>query len=504
MDKDKRNKIIIVLTIFSTIMISIDIKLSAVALACIVITIFSYNPILWIYFMTMYISFEVVITNFLPTSLVGLVRYGVEGVSYFILLVSVIKAIINKRQIGLHKYDYIICFFILFTLISSLFNNVKIAIYIMGLRWIIRYVVIYYIIKVNNFNNRELKKLIKFFYMLVIFEIMLGLIQVVFKEQLKFILEPKTVELEYYTVKIAKIESRFSIYSTFGRYSEYGAFMMLGVIFLFCRYYFEKSKKNLYILGIGILALVLSYARQNLLATVISILIFIYFNKERVKISRLKVSIILFSIIMCGGLYLMSSDFQVGKGITTEGISQRFLSIFSKEFIMSDYNGKGRSYFYTTVNKKFIESKPLFGYGVGMYGTESAIRYDKSVYEKLDIPTQFSMDVYWTSILGQVGIVGLILLIKIYSSFFSSTKNYKEITNKEYRFISVYIRILFISLMICGFFSSNLSDRYQAFYTWMFFGIYDNLRNNYMMGNIYEDEKEKSICIKNNNCFNGD
>lgn len=423
-----------------------------------------------------YITFEVVILNFIPTSLVGMTRYGIEGLSYIVLIYSILNSMIKKKEIRFNKCDLYILTFIMFSIVTAMINNVELKIFIMGLRWIVRYVVIYYIFKFNKFSKQDIQSIINYFYKLIIFEVVLGLVQVGLKEKLDFILSPKTIELEYYTITMDKINSKFSIFATFGRYGEYGYFVTLAMLFLYSKYYFDKQKKYLFLMFLTTLALIFSYARQAVLAVMIVFVIF-YFSNRKIKIlSKCKIIFISLFILLLGIIFLYYAGFETGQGVTTEGIAQRFLSMFSKEYIMGDYYGGGRTYFYTTVNKIFLTTKPFIGYGTGMYGTQSALQYNTLVYDTLSIPTRCSMDVYITSILGQVGLIGLFLLFKCYHSFFKECKKYQYTDEDNY--IYMFIRLTFIAIMFCSFFGSNLSDRYQAFYVWMFFGIYDNLKNN--------------------------
>lgn len=471
-----KNNLIVALGIIITSLLVLDIKFSIIGIGILLMCLFIYKPLFWIYTMLTYVTFEVVILNFLPTSLIAPVRYGTELMSYLILIFSIIKLLAKKKKIKFYIYDKFIILFIFISITTSLINIVDIKIFAMGLRWIMRYLVIYYIFKFNDFSKKDLILLTKYFYYLIIIQIIIGLAQFVFRNQLDFILKPKVIDLEFHTITTSQLESKFAIFSTFGRYGEYAYFITLATIFLFIRYNFFKNKKNFVLLIIVSIVLILTYARQALLAVGVALIYYIYNKKNKVNISRVKVASLILSISVLFGTYLYYDGFQMGRGVLNESMAQRYLSIFSKEFIRGDYEGQGRTYFMTTVNKKILETKPMFGYGVGMYGTESAITYNQSVYRKLGIPTKFSMDVYSTSILGQTGILGLISLYGIYFAFYKDSNkiNVENIGFEE--FISIFVKLTCIVIIIQSFFGSNLSDRYQAFYVWMFFGIFDRLK----------------------------
>ncbi len=139
---------------------------------------------------------------------------------------------------------------------------------------------------------------------------------------------------------------------------------------------------------------------------------------------------------------------------------------------MFDIHNYGRLYFIFIVGKLFLQEVPLLGVGMGMYGTEPAISLNPSVYVYYNIPTQYSMDVFWISILGQVGLIGLILWVSIYIvCFIKSIKLFKAPSNNFVRWFTLGYATNIGVILIESFFSSNLNDRYQSFYFWSLTGF---------------------------------
>ncbi|MCM0647411.1 O-antigen ligase family protein [Clostridium swellfunianum] len=454
-----------------------NIKFSAGILLLLISIIFISKPILWIYFLCIYIPLETVILNFTPNNIVSLVRYGTEAFTYVILFFCLIRFLRNRRNIKLYSYDFYIFIFIIVCILSIAINRVNITIAILGLRWLIRYVAVYFILKLEDWHLSTHKKIFNVIYVTIVFELIVALFQFFFRERLDIILQPKVLDLGFVTVSINQLESRYAIFATFGRYGIFGYFMTIATIVAAVDYFYKnRNKKSFILLLISIIVLILTYARQAVIAVIISSIYMFYFTTKSKK-TKFKVTVILSVIAIISIMGIGAANFEAGKGILNESISKRYLSIFTKEYIQADYSGRGRTYFITKVNKMFLTTKPFIGYGVGMYGTRTAIDYDRKVYAQLGIPIEFSMDVYWTSILGQIGVFGLISLILIFYKFFKASKKIYTVSGGFQKRFSLIVVLLIIAVIFESFFGSNLSDRYQAFYIWLFFGMLTSLEN---------------------------
>lgn len=107
-----------------------------------------------------------------------------------------------------------------------------------------------------------------------------------------------------------------------------------------------------------------------------------------------------------------------------------------------------------------------------MYGTEPAVSLDPSIYIYYNIPIQYSMDVFWVSILGQVGMLGILLWVLIYILCFTkSVKLFKLTSNKFIKWFALGYAANIGVILFESFFSSNLNDRYQSFYFWLLTGF---------------------------------
>ncbi|MFT9867396.1 O-antigen ligase family protein [Bacillus mobilis] len=438
--------------------------------------VFILKPKLWIYFLAVYLPFETVILNFIPGDLVTIVRYGTEFFSYIVLIPLIFKYIRLGKRISLNKGDKFLLFFIAACILTALINQVSIEIFTLGLRWLIRYVVVYCIIKLLDWNLIQIRRLIHFILGIGFIVEVIGILQYFFRGTLDQILAPKVLDLDFITIEVTQADSKFAIFSTMGRYGEYGYLLTVITIMLLAKLFVgDKRTYTKIFMLLSVVSVLLCYARQVVLGLVIAFILAALFMKE-LKINKNKLIFSLLSGLIVVLLFIGFGNMSLGQGSINEGLSSRYFSMFSGQYLKDDFEGQGRLYFWTEVNGTFLSTKPLLGYGVGMYGTRPAIQYDTSVYENLGIPIKFSMDVYWTSILGQVGLIGVISLLGIYISFYKLSINlYKKSKNNISRMYCLINIMLIIAVLFQSFFGSNLSDRYQAFYIWLFFGLYDHI-----------------------------
>lgn len=425
---------------------------------------------LYIYVFCLYISFETIILNVLPTSVIGIVRYGTEVLGYVALLIIVI---LRRGKIEIRKSEKNILFFFLIVIVNIFVNMVDAKIAILGMRWIMRYLYIYFMIYLSGWSKKDINNFLHLIKVIMIIEIGLSVFQLLARDLADMFLLPHYGSIiDGINAYSLQGESQYAIFASFGRYGEFGYFITFALWIWFAEYCsaetFKSKSISRYMIITWLVLLLLSYCRQEIVAIMIGILFFIIAYKN-LKFTKKQTTFLIIGLaILLPMTMVFISSFESGRGTINEGIAQRFFSVFSKEFIMLDYLGKGRTWFYTTGLFKLLSHKPLLGFGIGRYGCQTAIQYDDSVHQLLNIPTRFSMDVYVVSIIGQLGLVGVFALGRVYFNSIKSSK--KMFCSEKYdRFskkISMITYGLCISSIVLTLFSSSLSDRYLAFYLW--------------------------------------
>lgn len=427
-----------------------------------------------------YLPFETVIGKYLPEKITLLMRYSIEPISITLLFYLLCTKLL-KRQICLRGYKSVLIPLILFTLISiisSIFNLVSIDIFTLGLRWFLRYIPIFLIIVLLDWEIEEIKRIIFLNFSILFLENIIAILQLVLGERINIFLEPETISISDTIIKeISQGESEFAVYATFGRYSSFALFLSIWFMFIFSRSILLK-KSNLLLVLSGFI-LMMTYARQAALGVLIGILVvaLIHNNKKLKLMVLISVSALLVSYYV-----FLQNTFGFVPNDISQGIYQRFFGAFTYENFIFDIENGGRLYFLTDVANIFLREAPILGFGMGMYGTEAAISLNQYVYTYYGIPTTFSMDVFWVSVLGQVGILGLFCWLSIYIILFVKAlhlfKNTSEIFAKW--FSLGYLATIPV-IIIESFFSSNLNDRHQSFYFWLLSGLFLVLYKKYFM-----------------------
>ena len=416
-----------------------------------------------------YISFETIWLNLAPSAALSILRYGFEVFGYFLCALL----LMFNRKLKFSGYDISLIVIISILIIGALINRVELKIFILGSRWLIRYIFVFFIISQTNWNDNNIETFIRLIKYIMVVQVILSGFQLVARGLADQILLPRYDDiLEDVHMYAAQGESSYSLYGSFGRYSEFGYFISLAIWIIIADKIIGRKNKWWY-LPIWVVILILSYSRQQVVGLLISGLIFfVVYKRNKLKTKQI-VLLVFISIILCVFSVIFLSGFEAGAGTINEGIASRFLSVFSKKFILADYNGHGRTWFYTTGIYRLISCRPILGFGVGMYGCQTAITYDDSVYRLLDIPKAFSMDVYIASIIGQIGIVGFFSLMGFYIySLKKSSRlfNRKNISN-NHKFIAILCFGYCATGLVLTLFGSSLSDRYMSFYLWSLIGI---------------------------------
>lgn len=431
--------------------------------------IFKYNK-LWLYFLIIYFPMETIIVKSLPNQMAVILKYSIEPISILLLLFIVCKKFATKNLSfkNLGNVGILILLFLMVSMISSMFNGVSSNIFLLGLRWFLRYIPILLIVTLLDWRIEEIRRVLLIIFGVILLENIIGFLQLFGGETVSQFLKPKTLEItDKITQELDQGMSQYAVYATFGRYSTFALFLSTFFVFIFARF-MVTQKNNLLLLFTGIM-LLLTYARQAVLGVILGIVIIaiLHNNKKLRIIVVLGLAVVTISFL----LFLQNTQGFVANDIS-QGFTNRFFGALTYENFLFDIHNYGRLYFIFIVGKLFLQEVPLLGVGMGMYGTEPAISLNPSVYVYYNIPTQYSMDVFWISILGQVGLIGLILWVSIYIvCFIKSIKLFKAASNNFVRWFTLGYAANIGVILIESFFSSNLNDRYQSFYFWLLTGF---------------------------------
>ncbi|MGP1909970.1 O-antigen ligase family protein [Metabacillus sp. JX24] len=208
----------------------------------------------------------------------------------------------------------------------------------------------------------------------------------------------------------------------------YGWFMSLCGIIMFSRYLINKNKKDIIISVIFFLFALISLRFKviMLLAFLISYLLFKSKNKLLgiIVVSLFVVPIFLFFF---GDIFSLTID----------------------RYIQIDYDESARKALYLF---SFVIAKEYFpvGTGFGTYGTFQSIEPYSSVYYEFGLNRVWGLrpdnpmwltDTFWPAILGETGLVGIILYGSVFLIIFRNRKQIKKRLNLYYYYIFIFVFI---------------------------------------------------------------
>ena len=181
-------------------------------------------------------------------------------------------------------------------------------------------------------------------------------------------------------------------------------------------------------------------------------------------------------LVINAASFVISGDYtSTGVGVVTGSVYDRYVSMFSLRFLQIDYEGYGRTWFISEGIRRLLCSKPFLGFGLGMYGCPDTLTMSSAVYDLLDIPTTYYMDVYLGCLLGQIGIFGTFTYLASYFSIMKHSKNMLNMSNNKNSIkLSVITFGVIVSSIIMMFFSSSLCNRVMAYYMWLMIGLFIN------------------------------
>lgn len=430
--------------------------------------------------MFFYITFETIILNALNVIAPGfmaVVRYGIEGIGYVLLFMVFVIRIHDVKKIIF--FDYLIIATIFISIATSIVNTDSIQIFVIGFRYLLRYLYIYLLIRYINFADYEIIKIFRMIRIVMIIEIILVIWQIIDPNSSYIVLFPHYRNIiEGFNSALNTVISKLAVFGSLGRYNLFGYFITLAIWYWIAEQNEKKTKKNLLMIIVWILLLVISFSRQTIIGIIGAYILYV-FSKKKITLKHLLFIIGIFSVLII--LFIKAFSFtipdnytNVGIGTVNSSIYDRYISMFSLQFLQIDYEGYGRTWFLSEGILRLIKEKPLFGFGIGMYGCPDTLKSTTYLYNKLGIPTTYYMDVYLGCLIGQIGIIGTAIYLSLYINIAAKAKAVftKKKNDVLYRKLSIITFGIVVSALIMIFFSSSLCNRVMAYYLWLFIGLF--------------------------------
>lgn len=440
-----------------------------------------------IYFLLLWFPLESLVLNYVPILYYSYVKYIPEVILYLFGIGALIHYWRTKKTLfpktPLNKW---FAMYLVVAVISLVLNWYDSFIWALGLRQVLRFSLVLFIVLFLNFPQKIIKKLLLLGGAMIATEAVLGLVQYAFGGSLDNYLFPNRI-VPVGGIAILGGEEAFwvpgsRVFATMGRYDQLGSFLTIGLVMLFpWLYYFKKPKQKIWWaigMAVGSLTLLLTMSRASWIATFLGITVIGIIHHRDKRIYQALGVFIIGLIIYLAGFILVHSNVTSLTERPNQSLAERILEAGSFGSWQASYEGYGRIFFIINTPMMVVASAPFFGVGPGNYGGGAAAALvNTDVYDRLHLPFGIQniygqIDNNWMSIWGEVGTLGLIAWTMILLTIFKTSKRVAifipESTNKA---IAEGVMGLTVGVMAIGFFGPYFEFRSLMFYFWLASGI---------------------------------
>ncbi len=439
------------------------------------------------YFLLVWLPLEELVLKYVDIDYYAIVKYLPE---LFLYLMTAMYWVVyyyrTKKILPDNPINKWLLGFVGVSLVSLLLNWYSPAIWLLGVRQILRFAIAFYLILLSNYDFKVIRNMIWLGGGMMLFEILVGLAQYLAGGQLdRYLVGGSVINLGMGAV-LSGFDHFWSagqrMVATMGRYNHLGSFLVIGIVILFAWFYSTRDKylKKYYIifLFLGILILISTYSRASWLAAILGIVVVARWSVRDKKFLKW---IGLTGIIFVIYLSFYAMWFRNLTSIYDKprvGLVERSLEAVNPRAWRASYEGYGRFYFIVNTPRVVVADSPFFGVGLGNFGGGVAgTLYNTDVYDRLRLPFGIEnvygqIDNSWFSIWGENGTLGLFCWIGMFISLINCArlvadkKQEKYQTNLARGFVGVVPAV-----MLIGFFGPFFELRASMFYFWMLAGI---------------------------------
>lgn len=204
--------------------------------------------------------------------------------------------------------------------------------------------------------------------------------------------------------------------SIFAHHGVFGSLMAIGVALTIGITLATEDFKWAILSMFFSLGLIISSVRRSFVGILIGLSLVLLYHK-RLKIKRK--TIYLFGFVLIILLVIFSRRISIMTEATKYGYG---------------FNIQPRYWLYYGTYK-ILKNKPFFGEGPGRYGSYVSVLTKSGEYTKygIIIEDRFKMDAYWASILGEYGIIGLLVLVSMLLLLYKNLiQSFKENSNNTF------------------------------------------------------------------------
>lgn len=429
------------------------------------------GPILMAYLI--YMPFEEFLLKWVPegSAYLGL-RYGPE-IGVYVMLGAVLwgRAVSGRRPwFRRTPLDLPAAIFVAVALLSAVVNGTPPLLVAHGLRWLLRYLVVYYLVVHLDWTADRRRRWIGALLAVAGLQAVIAILQSAAGKPAWDLLAADYSKRGWVTDEV-KLDPNYrrGVFATMGSYFALGTFLSLWITVALAQFWSTARRRWLAaaaLLGVG---LFLSYSRQAALGLMIAALALAWMFGRRALLAGV---LILVLVYLGAGAWVFLTDAYIPGSNIDRPVHERFLGPFTREYWRIDYTFRGRSYLLFDVGGRLLRDAPLLGEGPGMFGTQASLTYGSPVYQRLKIDPRNLFDVYWIDVLGQVGLLGVLAFLGLlWGAGAAARRRARAASDPGERGLALAVAALVLAVSVACFFGPSLSDRYLSLYLWTLVGM---------------------------------
>jgi hypothetical protein len=473
---------ILIFLIFLQAVFSPTLVLSCVLILCLVALTFA-RPHWSLALLATYLPFEPFVLKFIPDEIYVFARYGSESLIYIVAVVVLLRALFSGIGYKQTRFDLPFALFIGSIAASSLVNFVPPSVAILGLRQILRFMIVFFCVVQIAPSKKFVERLTLVMFGILAFQSLLGVAQSFIGAPLDEFLLPSEARALGGISLTQGVEQFWDpgsrVFATLGRYDRLGNFIYFFLLvasgFLFTKELAKKFTWLPWLFVVAVPALVLTFSRASWFAFILGFLfIGIALKKDR------RVAAGLGTFVLFVSVALAASGLNVGLITEAPGqsLSERFYETFSYSRWRGEYYGLGRVFWFVHTPTSVVVASPVLGFGPGQFGGGAvAALHNTRVYEELGLPfgvfgTEGFIDNNWFSLWGEAGTLGMAFYLWMYIGLFVfALRAARSAEDSFVRALSLGFCAVLIAVFFNAFTSTLLEIRTTAFYLWLYAGF---------------------------------
>lgn len=343
-----------------------------------------------------------------------------------ILITFALYMVKSRFRIKLNLTDIFYAVFLILAFISTIFiNNVGIKSYIIEMRSIFIYYIVYFLLRHSKLDNR----FYRVFSQVIIWNtFILTLLSLIEKITSKTVLFPLT-----WAKSIIYADNYGRAYGMFNNPNTFGAYLLFSLIIVFYLHNTLSIKTSNFFCICIITTIILTVSRSSMIALAIFLIAYTFVVNKRAMIKKfigyVVISIALVFIVNNVSIYYTNiiTNIKNAHNLQIDSSSKNSvrnrLSELSNPEIISNSRTDGRI-FSVTKGIEIFKENSILGTGFGTYGDAASLIITPEQYDKYGITKNFYADNEYIKVLVETGIIGtLVYILFLFSIIINHRQN---------------------------------------------------------------------------------